>query len=76
MNIAPITKAGNDQTIHLPSGFQFKADEVCIDRLGEAVVLYPKEMARTKMLQSLGRFTSDFMETREQPEVAEERDWS
>ena len=76
MNIAHITQYGNDQTVQLPSGFQFNTNEVCISRFGDAVVLYPKEVARNKMLQSLSEFTSDFMETRNQPESVEERNWA
>ena len=76
MDIAQITQYGSGQSVALPSGFQFNTDEVCISRFGEAVVLYPKEVARNKVLQSLSEFTSDFMETREQPESVEERDWT
>ena len=76
MDIAHITQYGNEQSVALPSGFQFNADEVCVSRFGTTVVLYPKEVARNKMLQSLSEFTPDFLETRNQPESVEERDWS
>ena len=76
MDIARITQYESEQSVTLPLGFRFNADEVCISRFGEAVVLYPKEVARNKMLQSLSEFTPDFMETRNQPEYEEERDWS
>ena len=76
MDIAHITQYGNDQSVALPSGFHFSTDEVCVSRFGDAVVLYPKEVARNKMLQSLNEFTPDFMETRNQPEGAEERNWT
>jgi antitoxin VapB len=76
MDIAQITRYGSDQSVQLPLGFQFNTDEVCISRFGDTVVLYPKEVARNTMLQSLKEFTPDFMETRNQPLNAEERDWS
>jgi len=75
MNIATITQQGSFQSVQLPTEFQFSAEEVCISRFGDAVVLYPKEAARAVMLQSLNEFTSDFMETRDQPNNVEERDW-
>ena len=76
MDIAHITNHGNDQLVQLPTGFQFNADEVCVSRFGDTVVLYPKEVAWDKMIQSLSEFTPDFMETRNQPTGTDERNWS
>ena len=76
MDIATITQHGNFQSVQLPMGFQFSTEEVCVSRFGDTVVLYPKEVARATMLQSLSEFTPDFMETREQPTDVEERDWA
>jgi antitoxin VapB len=75
MDIATITQHGGFQSVQLPSGFRFNTEEVCVSRFGETVVLYPRDVARATMLQSLSEFTPDFMETREQPMDAEERDW-
>jgi antitoxin VapB len=75
VDIATITQQGSFQSVQLPTGFQFSAEEVCVSRFGDAVVLYPKEAARTVMLQSLSEFTSDFMEMRDQPNDVEERNW-
>ena len=76
MDIATITWHGNTQSVQLPSEFQFGAEEVCVSRFGDAVVLYPKDVARETMLRSLSEFTPDFMETRKQPLNVEERNWS
>jgi antitoxin VapB len=75
MDIATITQQGSFQSVQLPTGFQFSAEEVCVSRFGDAVVLYPKEVAHAVMRQSLSEFTSDFMATRDQPNNAEERNW-
>lgn len=76
MNITHITTNGNTQSVELPQGFRFDEDEICIHRQGDIVVLYSKETAWNKMLQSLNEFTSDYMEDRNQPETSDERDWS
>ena len=75
MDIATITQHGGIQSVQLPSGSWFNTEEVCISRFGDTVILYPRDVARAKMLQSLSEFTPDFMETREQPTNVEERGW-
>lgn len=39
---AKIFKSGNSQAVRLPKEFRFDADEVCIRRNGESVVLYTR----------------------------------
>jgi virulence-associated protein VagC len=75
MDIATITQHEDFQSVQLPTGFRFHTGEVCVSRFGDTVVLYSKDVARHTMLRSLSEFTPDFMETREQPTNAEERNW-
>lgn len=76
MTIAQITTDENGQSVRLPHDFRFDDDEVSVHRLGNMVVLYTKKTAKEKMIRALSKFTPDYMVERDQPECAEERDWS
>jgi len=65
---------GGSQALRLPREFRFEGDEVCIKRLGSAVLLFPKDKAWELMGEALGEVDGDFMADREQPERAEERE--
>jgi len=64
---------GASQAVRLPKEFRFDADEVCIKRIGSAVLLFPKEAAWELMREALGTADEDFMADREQPERPDER---
>jgi len=64
---------GASQAVRLPKEFRFDADEVCIKRIGSAVVLFPKEAAWELLREALGKADDDFMSDREQPERPDER---
>jgi antitoxin VapB len=64
---------GASQAVRLPKEFRFDADEVCIKRIGSAVLLFPKEAAWDLMREALGKADDDFMADREQPEQPDER---
>jgi antitoxin VapB len=67
MRTAKLFKHGNSQAVRLPKEFQFEGEEILIKRMGNAVVLLPTNSPWEALVNSLGQFTSDFMETREQP---------
>ncbi|MCL2433582.1 MAG: type II toxin-antitoxin system VapB family antitoxin [Clostridia bacterium] len=62
MQMAKLFKNGSSQAVRLPKEFRFKGDEVCIARMGEMVVLYPKDKADHIFYSSLGKFDDDFYE--------------
>ena len=64
---------GASQAVRLPKEFRFDADEVCIKRIGSAVLLFPKEAAWELMREALGKADDDFMADREQPKEPDER---
>ncbi len=74
MKMAKVFKTGRSQAVRLPKEFRFDDDEVCISRLGDMVILFPRGKAWDLLESSLALFPSDFMEDREQPPAAEERD--
>ena len=73
INIAKIFRNGASQAVRLPKDFRFDADEVCIKRIGSAVLLFPRNAAWSLMGEALGQVDEDFMSERNQPERGDER---
>ena len=71
--IAKIFKNGASQAVRLPRDFRFEAEEVCIKRIGSAVLLFPRGAAWDLMDEALGQVDDDFMAKRDQPERPDER---
>jgi antitoxin VapB len=71
---AKLFRNGESQAVRLPKEFRFDGTEVFIKRAGDAVVLLPKSRSWGTLLASLDKFPADFMEQRDQPPAAEERD--
>lgn len=67
MQPAKLFRNGQSQAVRLPKEFRFEGDEVFIKRMGNAVVLLPYRDSWGALLESLGMFSNDFMEDREQP---------
>ena len=67
MQTAKIFKNGRSQAVRLPKEFRFEGDDVFIKKVGNMVILFPKDDPWAPLVNSLGQFTDDFMETREQP---------
>ena len=69
MQKAKLFQNGRSQAVRLPKEFQLPGDEVCIQKLGDAVLLVPPEKAWEVFLDGLQGFSDDFMpEGREQGE--------
>ena len=73
VKMAKVFKNGASQAIRLPKEFRFDADEVCIKRIGSAVLLFPKDAAWDLMERTLGAVDEDFLPQRNQPARAERR---
>lgn len=63
MQTAKLFVNGRSQAVRLPKEFQFKGDDVFIQKLGEAVILVPKNKAWNVFLDGLNGFTEDFLES-------------
>jgi antitoxin VapB len=70
---AKLFQNGASQAVRLPREFRFEGDEVCIKRIGSAVLLYPKNAAWDLMKGALGHADDDFLPERKQPRKAEKR---
>jgi len=71
---AKLFKNGDSQAVRLPKEFRFEGTEVLIKRMGSAVVLLPHARSWDTLVDSLAKFPSDFLESREQPVAADSRD--
>ena len=61
----------NEQLAILPDGLQLVGEEVYIKKVGNAIILIPKNNPCQTLWNSLDLFSDDFMETREQPPLQE-----
>lgn len=68
MKVAKLFKNGQSQAVRLPKEFRFEGTLVFIKRIGNAVLLLPEQNSWQVLFDSLGLFSDDFMEGREQPE--------
>ena len=67
MQTAKLFINGRSQAVRLPKDFRFSGDDVFIKKIGEMVVLLPKEDPWSALVNSLDQFTEDFMNERNQP---------
>ncbi len=61
MKTAKIFKSGNSQAVRIPKEFKLEGDQVEIHKRGDALVLRPKRKSWSALIESLGKFTDDFM---------------
>ena len=74
MDTAKIFENGRSQAVRLPQKYRFNADEVVIQRLGDAVLLVPKESLWNTFMDGVNRFTEDIFENGRDQGGQEERD--
>jgi antitoxin VapB len=67
MQTAKIFTNGRSQAIRLPKEYRFSGDDVFINKIGNIVVLIPKDDPWSVLANSLDQFSDDFMEDRNQP---------
>jgi antitoxin VapB len=71
---AKIFRSGNSQAVRIPKEFQLEGTEVEIRRRGDTLILRPKRKSWASLLESLAKFSDDFVQGgREQP-GSQERD--
>jgi len=67
MKIARLFRNGQSQAVRLPKEFRFDGDFVYVKKSGNAVVLLPAKGAWGSLVESLDKFSPDFMPERAQP---------
>ena len=74
MDTAKIFENGRSQAVRLPKKFRFTGEEVFVQRIGKAIVLFPKEAVWQTFLNGLNGFTDDFFENGREQSVPTERE--
>ncbi len=60
METAKLFVNGQSQAVRLPKEYRFSGNEVYIKKVGNTVMLFPKERAWETFLNGLNSFTDDF----------------
>ena len=68
MQTAKLFNNGRSQAVRLPKEFRFSGEDVYIKKYQGIVMLLPKESPWTSLVDSLDRFSGDFMDERNQPD--------
>lgn len=77
MQIAKLFTNGSSQAVRLPKDFRFVGSEVYAQKIGESVILVPKNKAWETFMEGIKGFTDDFfevMESRYEDEIQSERE--
>ena len=72
MQTAKLFVNGRSQAVRLPKEYNFSGTDVFIQKVGDSVILFPKDRAWETFLNGLNGFTDDFLlNGREQPAMQE-----
>ena len=71
MQTAKLFENGRSQAVRLPNECRFTGDEVFVRKYEDIVILFPKRSPWAPLVNSLDKFTDDFMVERNQPEQQE-----
>ena len=72
MMTAKVFENGRSQAIRLPKAYRFDEKEVAVHKVGDVLMVMPKEKSWDGLLASLDLFSDDFMaEERNQDELQE-----
>ena len=74
METAKIFENGRSQAVRLPQKYRFQADEVVIQKLGDAVLLVPKESLWNTFMDGVNSFTEDIFENGRDQGAQEDRE--
>jgi len=66
MTLVKVVNQQNVQSVPIPREYQLESEEVFLYKVGNVVMLIPKENAWVPLLRSLNQFSADFMQEREQ----------
>lgn len=77
MLTAKLFTNGSSQAVRLPKEFRFSGSEVYAQKIGETVILVPKDKAWETFIEGINGFTDDYftaLENRHNDEIQSERD--
>lgn len=67
---------GSSQAVRLPKEYRFAGTEVYVQKIGDTVMLVPKEKAWETFLEGINNFTDDYIQIMERrsDDVPDERE--
>ena len=73
MQTAKLFENGRSQAVRLPKECRFAGSEVFVRKYEDIVILFSKRSPWSPLMNSLDKFTDDFMAERNQPEQQERK---
>jgi len=67
MKTAKLFQNGRSQAVRLPREYRFSGSDVYIRKIDDIVILIPPQSPWSSLINSLDKFSDDFMEFRNQP---------
>jgi antitoxin VapB len=64
MKTARIFSNGRSQAVRLPKEYRFDSEEVFVKKFDNIIMLIPKKDPWSSLINSLDKFSDDFMESR------------
>ncbi len=74
MQTAKLFQNGRSQAVRLPKEYQFRGNEVYIQKHGDAVLLFPREKLWEIFIEGINEFSDDFMAEGREQGPAQERE--
>lgn len=74
MMTAKVFENGRSQAVRLPKECRFHTDEVAVNRIGDIVMLVPKNNKWDSFMQAIDLFSEDFMNSGRTDEIGQERE--
>ncbi len=74
MMTAKLFGNGRSQAVRLPKECRFSGDEVAVNKIGDIVMLMPKENKWSGFLDSLNLFSEDYMDNGRSDNAWQERE--
>ena len=74
MMTAKLFENGRSQAVRLPKECRFSGEEVAVTKIGDIVILMPKEDKWSGFLNSLNLFSEDFMDSGRDEGIWQERE--
>ena len=74
MDTAKLFLNGRSQAVRLPKNFRFSGEEVYVKKVGNAVMLYPKDEVWETFLNGLELFSDDFFSSDREQDIQKSRE--
>ena len=74
MMTAKVFENGRSQAIRLPKECRFSSDEVMVNKIGDIVILLPKQSKWDSFMRAIDMFSDDFMADGRAADMVRERE--